>query len=125
MGDTEYIRDTELDSLYLELGKAYYEGAFEDPLPQLLPLFDKISEALEKYQQIDPAPELPPAETPVCPVCGAPVEEGIKFCAECGTQLERVATAPAPAAPAEKRCPVCGCVVGEDAKFCAECGTQL
>ena len=32
-----------LDELYRKLGKAYYEGAFEDPLPQLLPLFDKIT----------------------------------------------------------------------------------
>ena len=28
---------------YLELGKAYYEGGFEDPLPELLPLFDRIT----------------------------------------------------------------------------------
>ena len=33
-----------LDELYYKLGKAYYEGAFEDPLPELLPLFDKITE---------------------------------------------------------------------------------
>ena len=29
-----------LSELYEELGKSYYEGAFEDPLPQLLPIFD-------------------------------------------------------------------------------------
>ena len=32
-----------LDQAYTELGKAYYEGGFEDPLPQLLPLFDRIT----------------------------------------------------------------------------------
>ena len=30
-----------LEQAYMELGKEYYEGAFEDPLPQLLPLFEK------------------------------------------------------------------------------------
>ena len=34
--------DTELEQTYMELGKAYYEGRFEDPLPELLPLFDKV-----------------------------------------------------------------------------------
>ena len=32
-----------LEQAYMELGKEYYEGAFEDPLPQLLPLFEKIN----------------------------------------------------------------------------------
>ena len=32
-----------LKQAYMELGQAYYEGGFEDPLPQLLPLFDKRS----------------------------------------------------------------------------------
>ncbi len=128
MGETEYIMDTketELDSLYRELGRAYYEGAFEDPLPQLLPLFDKISAELEKYQQIDPAPEPETPAAPVCPVCGAPVEEGTRVCAVCGASLEDVTEVQEPAVPAEKRCPVCGCVVSDDARFCEECGTKL
>ena len=47
---TEVIRfevkdkgEGDLLKLYMELGKAYYEGAFEDPLPELLPYFDKIT----------------------------------------------------------------------------------
>lgn len=33
----------ELDQAYMKLGKAYYEGGFEEPLPELLPLFDQIT----------------------------------------------------------------------------------
>ena len=32
-----------LDELYMRLGQAYYEGGFEDPLPELLPFFDQIT----------------------------------------------------------------------------------
>ena len=33
----------ELDKLYIELGKAYYEGQYEENLPQLLPIIDEIN----------------------------------------------------------------------------------
>ena len=36
--------EKKLENLYTKLGKAYYEGRFEDPLPELLPLFDAITE---------------------------------------------------------------------------------
>ena len=35
----------------MELGQAYYEGGFEDPLPQLLLLFDKITRIKMKLRQ--------------------------------------------------------------------------
>ena len=36
----------ERDELFRELGQAYYEGAYEDPLPQLLPIFDRLTELM-------------------------------------------------------------------------------
>lgn len=43
--ETVYLdgRDKTLEELYFELGKAYYEGGFEDPLPELIHYFDKIT----------------------------------------------------------------------------------
>lgn len=66
----------ELDKLYMELGKAYYEGAFEDPLPQLLPLFEKITLAKNP-----PEPEITR-----CPNCGKEVGAA-NFCGNCGTKV--------------------------------------
>ena len=40
-----------LEQAYTELGKAYYEGGFEDPLPQLLPMFDRITGLKNKLEQ--------------------------------------------------------------------------
>ena len=53
-----------LEQAYTELGKAYYEGGFEDPLPQLLPMFDRITGLKNKLEQEAaraPQPEPVPA----------------------------------------------------------------
>lgn len=46
-----------------------------------------------------------------CPNCGTSVEDGSKFCMECGTQI-----------PQTKECPSCHARWPLTAKFCAECG---
>lgn len=46
-----------------------------------------------------------------CPQCGAEVESGSKFCAECGTPI-----------PQTKECPQCHAQLKLAAKFCMECG---
>jgi adenylate cyclase len=47
-----------------------------------------------------------------CPACGHDSPEGARFCASCGTSLERV-------------CPSCGATLPADAAFCTSCGTRL
>lgn len=46
-----------------------------------------------------------------CPKCGIEVEDGMKFCGECGAKL-----------PQSKTCPKCGAIAAATAKFCGECG---
>ena len=53
-------RQQQLDDLYWELGKAYYEGGFEEPLPELLPLFDQITYLLSG--QVPPSDSFIPAD---------------------------------------------------------------
>lgn len=67
-----------LDSLYLELGQAYYEGAFEDPLPQLLPLFDRITQLKKQMAE----------HTLCCPQCGVEIKKDAVFCGECGYKIK-------------------------------------
>lgn len=66
-----------LEKLYAELGKAYYEGKFEDPLPELLPLFDEITSL--KNQQEKPK---------ICPRCGNVLKENALFCGKCGYKIQ-------------------------------------
>jgi len=59
-------------------------------------------------QQQAPAPA--PAGTTECSNCHSQVQVGSKFCAECGT-------------PMQKHCTNCNASLSPTAKFCAECGT--
>jgi len=52
----------------------------------------------------------PAAATIACPGCQVPVRVGSKFCAECGTAMQ-------------KHCTECNASLSATAKFCAECGT--
>jgi membrane protease subunit (stomatin/prohibitin family) len=56
------------------------------------------------------APAAPPAGTTECSNCHSQVTVGSKFCAECGT-------------PMQKHCTNCNASLAPTAKFCAECGT--
>lgn len=72
-----------LDQLYRELGQAYYEGGFEDPLPELLGYFDKITKLRNELQtgQDSAAGHI------FCTQCGCEVEEDAMFCGNCGYKV--------------------------------------
>lgn len=73
-------RGDKLAEAYQELGKAYYEGGFEDPLPELLPLFDRITSLRQSAEK---------PNTITCPQCGRAVRNGSQFCGWCGIKLYR------------------------------------
>lgn len=88
--------EEELGRLYQELGKAYYEGAYEDPLPQLLPLFDEITKIVSRQenQQSAMAEDFgdlqnprDPGEKRYCANCGAELPGSARFCGICGTPV--------------------------------------
>lgn len=49
-----------------------------------------------------------------CPNCGAQVAQGLKFCGECGSPMNKSSV-----------CPNCGFENEPGMKFCGECGTKL
>lgn len=70
--------EVKLDELYKELGKAYYEGNFEDPLPQLLLIFDEITSTKKEIEN---------NMKYICPYCHEPITDDMNFCASCGNRL--------------------------------------
>ena len=115
--------NNQLEQLYLELGKAYYEGAYEDPLPQLLPLFDKITEVCnqkqeseEFYDTLDKGePSVPQSFQHRCPGCGTELSEDALFCGICGRSVSNDKLP-------ETLCSQCGKQLDADAAFCGYCG---
>ena len=79
--------DDELKELYYKLGKSYYEGSFEDPLPELLPLFDKIT-AIHNRKNTKKMNAASNGGIRVCANCGKELPAGAAFCGACGTKVE-------------------------------------
>lgn len=82
VNDEKEMAEKILEQAYLELGKKYYEGAFEDPLPQLLPLFDritKIKNELEGRNKVQ--------KRQFCPYCGQENDADSLFCGYCGKKM--------------------------------------
>ncbi len=130
-----------LDQAYTELGKAYYEGGFEDPLPQLLPLFDRITNLkneLEKESAQQPAPAPQPEPVPVpqpepIPTSQADLQQAPPFesAPDMGAGPQPgPASVPRPQArpmkPVQhKFCIYCGSPLQPGDAFCSNCGHKI
>ena len=135
-----------LEQAYTELGKAYYEGGFEDPLPQLLPLFDRITSLKNRLEQEaapapqpEPVPPVPeevhpaPQPEPVPPVPEevqpAPVPDEVypEPVWEPVPEERQPEPQPAPAfRPGQPRfCIYCGSRLEPGDLFCSNCGHRI
>lgn len=125
-----------LEQAYGELGKAYYEGGFEDPLPQLLPLFERITNLKNELENLKAAAAAPVPE-PVAEPAPQP-EIQPEPVAEPAPQPEiqpapRWEPAPMPdrqqaqpLRPGEyKFCIYCGSPLEPGDIFCSNCGRRL
>ena len=119
-----------LEQAYTELGKAYYEGGFEDPLPQLLPLFDRITSLKNRLEQ-EAAPAPRPEPVPPVPeeVQPAPVPDEVypEPAWEPVPEERQPEPQPAPAfRPGQPRfCIYCGSRLEPGDLFCSNCGHRI
>ena len=60
-----------------------------------------------------------------CPGCGRYVEDGNRFCTECGTRLSGVVSVPAARGASMIPCPRCGRYQDSGSRFCTDCGSRL
>lgn len=108
-----------IQSLYLEIGKRYFELHADDYDPQLEEPVLCVKEANTKIagytEQLNRIKGLVR-----CATCGADVPIGTPFCTGCGAKMPVVETA---VEPAIRRCKKCGLPLPDGAGFCTNCGT--
>ena len=85
--------------------------------------------------------DVSPDASILCPKCQAPINDGQKFCGNCGTDISATLQkkciscrasipinnkfCPECGTPQQKKCPECNAEIQGSPKFCPECGKQL
>ena len=111
-----------LEQAYSELGKAYYEGGFEDPLPQLLPLFERITNLKNELENLKAAAAAPVPEPVAEPAPQPEIQPAPRW--EPAPMPDRQQAQPL--RPGEyKFCIYCGSPLEPGDIFCSNCGRRL
>lgn len=91
----------------------------------------RIKTDIEKIKEMTPK-IIPKKVKPVCPECGEPAEDGMRFCGACGAEIivpeNETASAEAEVVPEEEApvfCSKCGAKAAAGMNFCPKCGNKL
>lgn len=118
--------ETEIRTLYSEIGYQVYLAYRNNPLPEVAPQIQRIT-ALNKTIEDARAAQKALNDSEKCPRCGTRIRPGMLFCNNCGCRLAEPAPrqdAPAMQAPA-RFCMSCGAPMAPDAIFCMSCGARF
>lgn len=123
---TGMIADEErnINALYPQIGKAYYDLHKNDPEYALSELVAAVNDAFARIEQLkDQIAAINGGQK--CPRCGANVPEGGMFCNSCGAKMPPKVTVEAGASVGMIRCTNCGAQIPGDQRFCVYCGTEV
>lgn len=114
--------EKQINNLYLQIGKSYFEANCENPSATYADLMISIKDAQARIAQYKEQINSIKGVRK-CPSCGAEVANGSAFCNACGTKMPDDFSAPV-SAPTVK-CPQCGSDIIEGTAFCNICGCNL
>ncbi|MDR3311230.1 MAG: zinc-ribbon domain-containing protein [Oscillospiraceae bacterium] len=115
--------ETRIETIALDLGKAYYKSHKDDHEEQFDRHFNAIADSREKIAQL--SQQITKLRGIIkCPTCGADANAESAFCPSCGGKIEHPDGEAAPA-PGSKFCPNCGKELAATATFCTECGNKI
>ncbi len=87
---------------------------FDEELIAMVKVHEKRGEHEEAAEEEEEMPRGGATQENACPKCGHPVEDGDRFCPNCGEKI--VVT---------RYCPQCGFKAREGDRFCRNCGARL
>lgn len=114
----------EISTLFLELGKAYYESHADDHETEFETQLAAIRDGYAKIGQYEQEAEEIAARKR-CPSCGAQLAEGSLFCNICGIRLEEVSDSTEQEEQNLNLCPQCHAAIHPGDVFCTVCGADL
>lgn len=113
-------REKEMESIYKEIGRRYYNSEGEVSKEAFADLFEairseqsQIDELREKLQELK--------RTVICKECGAELPRDAKYCRNCGAKTENIIITPF----SGETCSKCHSPLKGNEKFCAVCGTKV
>ncbi len=111
----------ELDSLYAQVGKDYYEANIDTPQDgDMTSLFRDIADKKGEVENLTGQLRTLKGIT-TCKHCGADILVTDTFCSNCGERNISEVTI----APADGKCPNCGHQVSPGQQFCTTCGAKV
>lgn len=112
-----------INALYPQIGRAYYELHKHDPEHALSELVAAVNDAFDRIEQLKEQIDAINGMQK-CPRCGANVPEGGMFCNSCGAKMPPKASVEH-AVAGTVRCTNCGAQLPNGQRFCVYCGTEI
>ncbi len=110
-----------MDSIFLAVGRKYYEMRVEETPEELKELVDQLKESENKIADLEKQCE-EAKNVRFCRGCGEILGAEVVFCPHCGTKVEEIVPPPEPGTIV---CPYCGSVLERGARFCNMCGKPM
>lgn len=113
----------EVNELYEELGRAYYESRGKDD-PRLGALTTRIDEMHQRLEELE-RQKMQLRNQNRCPSCGAVMPKNARFCSSCGRRMPEAAPEAEPVLADVNYCSECGAMQKDDEPFCSVCGHRF
>lgn len=115
---------SEIDALYKTLGERVYLtektkdcSTYSTQIAEISFKYDQISKLNSEIDKVKSVNR--------CPVCGGEIEEGNRFCPNCGSEMLNKENNSSQEGGRKRYCPQCGMALSEGALFCYNCGLKL
>jgi ribosomal protein L40E len=114
----------QINNLYAQIGKLYYESEQHDAETALGKLCLAITACTERIAKHNEA-ILEIKGSRKCPKCGASIPLSSAFCGVCGSQFDPPQTVSDQPSEEKKFCTNCGAAIAAGAAFCTSCGHKV